>query len=87
MAFVKWDMSGLKRRRRATLVERIESDGRQSYLRAILFEEAGKLVAQLTGHQGSGNLFSLVQANALLVVPAGVTVMVAGDEVEVWELP
>ena len=42
--------------------------------------------ASLTGHQGSGNLFSLVQANALLIVPAGVKVIPAGEEISAWAL-
>jgi molybdopterin biosynthesis enzyme len=36
----------------------------------------------LTGHQGSGNLLSLVQADALLIIPAGVKCVPAGQEVE-----
>ncbi len=54
------------------LAEPIESDGRESYLRAIINREEGRWMASLTGHQGSGNLRSLVQANALLIIPAGV---------------
>jgi molybdopterin molybdotransferase len=38
--------------------------------------------ATLTGDQGSGLLTSMVQANALLVVPAGVTAVAAGEELE-----
>jgi molybdopterin molybdotransferase len=78
-------LSGLepRPRRRTTvrLAEAIESDGRESYLRAVV-DEAG--VARLTGHQGSGNLFSLVQANALLIIPAGVKSRPASSEVEAW---
>ena len=64
--------------------EQIDSDGRESYLRAQVREENGKLVARLTGHQGSGNLYSLVQANALLIIPAGVKCVPAGQEVNAW---
>ena len=64
--------------------QQIDSDGRESYLRARVHEEAGVLVARLTGHQGSGNLHSLVQANALLIIPAGVKCVPAGQEVEAW---
>jgi molybdopterin molybdotransferase len=78
-------LSGLEPRpRRRTIVrlaEAIESDGRESYLRAIVSEDG---TARLTGHQGSGNLFSLVQANALLIIPAGVKSRPAGQEVEAW---
>ncbi len=62
--------------------EEIESDGRESYLRAKLREENGIHFAKLTGHQGSGNLLSLVQADALLIIPAGVKCVPAGQEVE-----
>jgi len=68
----------------ARLVEPLESDGRESYLRAVVFQENGKLMARLTGHQGSGNIFSLVQANALLIVPSGVKSLPASSEVQIW---
>ncbi len=78
-------LAGLETRPRprtaVRLGETVESDGRESYLRAVV-DEAG--VARLTGHQGSGNLFSLVQANALLIIPAGVKSRPAGSEVEAW---
>jgi molybdopterin molybdotransferase len=66
--------------------EEILSDGRESYLRAILHEQDGVKVAKLTGHQGSGNLLSLVQADALLIIPAGVKCVPAGQEVNAWLL-
>jgi molybdopterin molybdotransferase len=66
--------------------EEINSDGRESYLRAQIREEDGVFVARLTGHQGSGNLHSLVQANALLIIPAGVKCVPAGQEVKAWYL-
>jgi molybdopterin molybdotransferase len=66
--------------------EKIDSDGRESYLRAIVQEKEGDLIARLTGHQGSGNLHSLVQANALLIIPAGVKCVPAGQEVNAWLL-
>jgi molybdopterin molybdotransferase len=52
--------------------DEILSDGRESYLRAKIRTENGIQIAKLTGHQGSGNLLSLVQADALLIIPAGV---------------
>jgi molybdopterin molybdotransferase len=64
--------------------EQIDSDGRESYLRAQVHEEEGNFIARLTGHQGSGNLHSLVQANALLIIPAGVKCVPAGQEVNAW---
>jgi molybdopterin molybdotransferase len=60
--------------------EPIESDGRASYLRACIRNENGEWFATLTGHQGSGNLRSLVQANALLFVPSGVKSLPIGSE-------
>jgi len=62
--------------------EKIESDGRESYLRAKIRTENGIQTAVLAGHQGSGNLLSLVQADALLIIPAGVKCVPAGQEVE-----
>ena len=69
---------------KALLAEAVESDGRESYLRAVATEENGQLMARLTGHQGSGNIFSLVRANALLIVPSGVKSLPANSEVEIW---
>jgi molybdopterin molybdotransferase len=66
--------------------EEIESDGRESYLRAKIRNEGGILTASLTGHQGSGNLLSLVQADALLIIPAGVKCVPAGQEAEAYLL-
>jgi len=47
---------------------------------------SGQLIARLTGHQGSGNIFSLVQANALLILPSGVKCVPASEEVDIWLL-
>jgi molybdopterin molybdotransferase len=81
-------MAGLKDPERVTfnviLSEPVESDGRESYLRAIIYEKNGKLMARLTGHQGSGNLRSLVQANALLIVPSEVKFVPIGSRLDAW---
>jgi molybdopterin molybdotransferase len=71
---------------RVRLAESITSDGRESYLRAEVREENGILSARLAGHQGSGNLLSIVQANALLIIPAGVKSLAADTEVDAWLL-
>jgi molybdopterin molybdotransferase len=72
---------------KAILTEALESpDGRESFYRGNIKLVDGTYQASLTGHQGSGNLFSLVQANALLIVPAGVKVIPAGEEVSAWAL-
>ena len=68
------------------LAEAITSDGRESYLRAKVERKNGTLRARLTGHQGSGNLFSMVQANALLIIPAGVKSLPIDSEVDAWML-
>lgn len=79
-------LAGESPRPRATrsvvLAEAIESDGRESYLRAVV--DPATNLARLAGHQGSGNLFSLVQANALLIIPAGVKSRPAGKPVDAW---
>ncbi len=79
-------MDGTRLKVRVRSEEEIISDGRESYLRAIVREENGQFTARLTGHQGSGNLLSLVQANALLIIPAGVKCVPAQQEVEAWLL-
>ena len=71
---------------RARLLEPVESDGRETYLRAVVNWREGELVGRLTGHQGSGNLHSLVQANALLFVPSGVKYVPSGAQVDAWLL-
>jgi molybdopterin molybdotransferase len=81
-------LSGLKSEERillkAKLTEGIESDGRESYLRGVVTNQAGEWIASLTGHQGSGNLLSLVQANALLIIPSGVKSLPSRAEVQAW---
>ena len=81
-------MSGLKNSSRPAqkvkLAEEIQSDGRESYLRGIVFQKEDGLYAKLTGHQGSGNLRSLVQSNAFLIVPSEVKSLPIGAEVNAW---
>jgi molybdopterin molybdotransferase len=72
--------------RRGELLEEVTSDGRESYLRGVVDLQNGRYRIRLAGHQGSGNLFSLVQANALFIVPAGVRQLGAGAEVEYWPI-
>jgi len=62
----------------AILDEPVWSDGRESYLRAVVTRRDGRYHAVITGPQSSGMLTSLVRANALLVVPAGVREVPAG---------
>jgi molybdopterin molybdotransferase len=71
---------------RVFLQEAVESDGRESYLRSVVAFSDGVWKAKLTGHQGSGNLRSLIQANALLLIPSGVKYLPIGAEAEAWLL-
>jgi molybdopterin molybdotransferase len=71
---------------RVILGQAVESDGRETYLRASLKNENGRLVATLPTHQGSGNLNSLVLANALLILPSGVKSLPIGSKVDCWLL-
>ncbi|HNO31655.1 MAG TPA: molybdopterin molybdotransferase MoeA, partial [Anaerolineales bacterium] len=79
-------MDSTRPRVKVRCAEQIESDGRESYLRARVYIEGGIQTATLTGHQGSGNLLSLVQADALLIIPAGVKCVPAGQEVDAYLL-
>ena len=69
---------------KAVLEHPVQSDGRESYLRAELSQRNGIYYADLSNHQGSGNLYSLVQADALLIIPSGVKSHPAGTEVDSW---
>jgi molybdopterin molybdotransferase len=71
---------------RTRIIQEIKSDGRESYLRAVVQSQDGEWVSKLTGHQGSGNLLSLVQANALLIIPSGVKSLRSGSIVDAWFL-
>ncbi len=46
-------------------------DKRTTYLRVVVRRGEGRLFARLTGPQGSGILSSMLSANALAVIPAG----------------
>lgn len=59
--------------------EAIQSDGRESYIRAIVERGTAGYTAQTTGIQGSNIMTSLVKANALLIVPEGVKEVAAGE--------
>ncbi|MBE9471903.1 MAG: molybdopterin molybdenumtransferase MoeA, partial [Chloroflexi bacterium] len=58
-------------------------DGRRHYLRVRLRETDAGYEATLTGDQGSGILYSLVQANGLAIIPEEADHLPAGAEVEV----
>jgi len=62
----------------------IDSDGRESYIRAIVKREGAGYTAVTTGSQGSHVMTSLVKANALLIIPEGVTHVKAGETLTAW---
>lgn len=70
----------------AVLSEEVTSDGRESYLRAYLTDTGQGFIVSLKGHQGSGNLYALSQANALLILSSGVKSLPAGETAQVWQL-
>lgn len=78
------DVHWQRRSIQARLDGSTNSDGRESYLRVQIRTESQSTSVVLTGHQGSGNLFSLVQADGLMIVPAGETELPAGTVVQVW---
>lgn len=58
----------------------IQSDGRETYARAIVSRGAdGLYAAAITGEQGSHIMTSLVEANALVIIPEGVKTVAAGE--------
>lgn len=59
--------------------EEIHSDGRESYIRAVVSREGEGYTAVTTGGQGSHMMTSLVKANALVIVPEGVKYVAAGE--------
>ena len=71
---------------RATLLESIRSDGRESYVRVTLEPCDGGYTARSTGDQGSAVLTSLVRANGLLIIPEGAMEAHAGEVYSAWLL-
>ncbi len=72
--FTTWQ----KPRVTVTLLEAIDSDGRETYARAWVERRGEQWTARLSGGQDSNMLGSLVRANALVVVPDGITHLEAG---------
>ena len=64
--------------------EAIQSDGRESYIRAIVTKENGQDIAYTTGNQDSHMMTSLVKGNALLIIPEGVMEVKAGQTLQAW---
>lgn len=69
------------------LQDAIQSDGRESYVRAFVARQGdGRYTATTTGSQGSHIMTSLVKANALVIVPEGVKVVAPGEQLRAWML-
>ncbi len=66
--------------------ESIMSDGRESYIRAVVQRDGERYTAVTTGEQGSHMMTSLVKANALIIVPEGVVDLPAGSQLQAWML-
>jgi molybdopterin molybdotransferase len=65
-----------------TVQEAIQSDGRESYIRAVVERSGDEYVAQTTGQQGSHMMTSLTSANALVIVPEGVLNVQRGEQLQ-----
>jgi molybdopterin molybdotransferase len=64
--------------------EEIYSDGRESYIRAVVEKQGDDYIATTTGGQGSHMMTSLVKANALLIVPEGTKYVSVGENLTAW---
>lgn len=83
-----WTMLGRREMSRPSVQATIDTDvrnadGRQTYLRVRVKWEGNGFLAQLAGSQDSSALSSLADANALLVIPAGVTEITSGTVCQV----
>lgn len=68
---------------RAILREDVRGGDRREFKRAIVERDGNTYYARLTGDQGSGILTSMVRANGLAIVPEGVHLIRAGEEISV----
>jgi molybdopterin molybdotransferase len=68
------------------MLQAAESDGRETYLRALVHRSEEGFTAELTGEQGSGLSSSMVRANALVILPAGVTRVAPGTTLDALPL-
>jgi len=64
----------------------VNKDGRRLFARAIVTRRQEQYFVKLAGPQLSGILSSLAQANALAIVPENISMVKAGDKVEVMML-
>ncbi|MFT5196236.1 MAG: molybdopterin molybdotransferase [Cellvibrionaceae bacterium] len=71
--------------RTVTFLEAMRSDGRETYVRAIINRQSdGSLTAISTGNQGSHVMTSLVKANGLVIIPEGVDAVEVGEKLEAF---
>jgi molybdopterin molybdotransferase len=74
---VNWRRPAIK----VELAEPVTSDGRETYVRALVRREEDRYVARLSGAQASNVLSALVAANALVIIPEGQRHVEAGTRV------
>jgi molybdopterin molybdotransferase len=68
---------------KATVAEKMTSDGRRSYIRVNLNQVKKGLEARSTGTQSSGALLSIVTADALMIIPEDMTIVEQGAKLRV----
>ena len=68
------------------MTEEMRSDGRETYVRAIVERNADGYSARPTGRQGSHIQTSLARANALVIIPEGQKSMPAGSRLKAMML-
>ncbi len=68
---------------KATVAEKMTSDGRRSYIRVNTTQTKKGLEARSTGTQSSGALLSIVTADALMIIPEDMTVVEQGTKLRV----
>ncbi len=69
-----------------SISEPLYSDGRESYLRAVVVRDGDGYVARSAGGQGSNMIASLARSNALVIIPEGVRAVAAGTRLAAWML-
>lgn len=71
---------------KAVLSEPFYSDGRESYLRAIVTRQDDGYTARSAGGQGSNIISALTRSNAFVVMEEGLTEAPAGSTLKAWML-
>jgi molybdopterin molybdotransferase len=70
----------------AKLQSKLQSNTRESYIPAYVESDHHQHTVSPVKNQSSGNLFSLVLTNALIILPGGVEFFNEGDMVNVWKI-